>query len=221
MTAPLAIRAWQTLRETGLRGVWFKLLAGLGYRRLYVLRRALSEPIPGGPSPPVSIDWLAPASVRDYLAMLPSADAAEIAARLAAGDRCLVARRQGRIIGSMWGSRTRAVSDWLGRELPLAADEAYQFDAYTSPSWRGLGIAPALSLAWLKLLREEGCAAAVRMTLPENVAALRAHAKAGYRIVAVVRSLRLGSWRYDFPVKPLSTSTRGMIPATLRTPPVD
>jgi GNAT superfamily N-acetyltransferase len=145
--------------------------------------------------------------IHSLLAMLPEEDADVVEDRLAVGDRCLVAWREGCIVGSMWGSKNRASSVWLGRELPLMMNEACLFDAYTMPRCRGLGIAPALSLAWLRVLREEGCAAVIILTLPENVAALRAYAKAGFRIMAIVRSLRLGPWLHDFPVQ--------TIPATI------
>jgi ribosomal protein S18 acetylase RimI-like enzyme len=83
----------------------------------------------------------------------------------------------------------------------LAAGEAYQFDAYTLPEVRGMGIAPALSVAWLRHLRDEACVDAILLTFPWNEAALRSYAKAGYRITAVVRCFRLGPWRYVFPLQ--------------------
>lgn len=203
MSERLPARVWRTLREEGLRGFWFRSLAVLGYRRLYLLRRPLSEPIPDcATAVPVPIEWLTVEDVDAYAAFRegPHGDAA--ARRLAEGDRCLVAWHDGRIVGAMWGSTTRARSAYMGGDLPLAADEAYQFDAYTAPPARGMGIAPALSAAWLRQLRDEGFSAAVRMTIPENASALRAHAKVGYRVTGIVRSVRLGPWRLHFAVRP-------------------
>ena len=196
MSERLPARAWRTLCEEGLRGLWFRSLAVLGYRRLYLLRRPLSEPIPDcAAAVPVTIEWLTAEDVAAYRAFRTRGHGDDPARRLSEGDRCLVARHDGRIVGAMWGSNTRARSDYLGRNLPLAAGEAFQFNAYTTPAMRGMGIAPALSVAWLRHLRDAGCPAVLRLTLPENAAALRAHAKAGYRTAAIVRSLRLGPWR--------------------------
>lgn len=207
MSESLPARAWQVLREEGVRSVWFRSLAVLGCRRLYLLRRPLSEHIAAcEPSLPVTIGWLAPDDAVAYEAFREAAGPDDAARRLAKGDRCLVARHDGRIVGAMWGSTVRAWSPYLGRDLPLAAGEAYQFDAYTSPAVRGRGIAPALSVAWLSCLRDEGCSAAVRATLPENTAALRAHAKAGYRVTEIVRSVWLGPWRLHCAVRPVQTS---------------
>ena len=199
MSERFPARVWRTLREEGLRGLWFRSLAVLGYRRLYLLRRPLSEPIPDcAAAVPVTIEWLTVEDVDAYGAFREGPHGDDPARRLAEGDRCLVAWHDGGIVGAMWGSTTRARSDYLGRDLPLAAAEAIQFNAYTTPAARGMGIATALSVAWLRHLRDAGCSAALRLTLPENAAALRAHAKAGYRITAIVRSLRLGPWRCHF-----------------------
>jgi GNAT superfamily N-acetyltransferase len=201
MSDPLWRRVWRTLQKEGLGSLWLKSLDALGYRRLYLLRRPLAEPILDCPTTvPVAIGWLTNEELQDYLAFRPDASRHDMAQQLLQGDRCLVARHEDRIVGSMWGSSMRAsTTPLLGRDLALAAGEAYQFDAYTLPEVRGMGIAAALSVAWLRHLRDEACTAAIRMTFPWNVAALRSHAKAGYRGVAVVRCFRLGSRRYVFP----------------------
>lgn len=203
MSDPLWKRVWRTASDEGLGSVWLKSLDALGYRRLYLLRRPLAEPILDCPTTlPVAIRWLTLEEVQDYLAFRPDASGHDVTRRLLAGDHCLVARHEDRIVGTIWGSSTRLNTELsLGRDLPLAAGEAYQFDAYTLPEVRGMGIAPALSVAWLRRLRDEACVAAIRLTFPWNVAALRSHAKAGYRVAAIVHCLRLGPWRYRFPLQ--------------------
>jgi GNAT superfamily N-acetyltransferase len=206
MNDPLWSRVWRTLQEEGLGSFWLKSLDALGYRRLYLLRRPLAEPILDCPTTlPVKIDWLTLEEVQDYLVFRPDASGHAVTRQLLNGDRCLVARHEGRIVGAMWGSNTRANAErLLGRDIPLAAGEAYQFDAYTLPEVRGMGIAPALSVAWLRHLRNEACVDAIRLTFPWNVAALRSHTKAGYRLAAVVRCLKLGPWRYVFPFQKIA-----------------
>jgi GNAT superfamily N-acetyltransferase len=165
----------------------------------------------------VTIDWLVAEHADAYRAFRQGAQQDDVTSRLRGGDRCLVARREGRIVGAMWGSTVTARSSYLAADLPLAAGEAFQFDAFTAAAVRGMGIAPALSVAWLRHLRDEGFAAAIRLTLPENAPALRAHAKVGYQVTAIVRRVRLGAWRYDFPVQPVTPPDRaGVPPATRR-----
>ena len=203
MNDPLCSRAWRTAREEGLGSFWLKSLDALGYRRLYLLRRPLAEPILDCPTTlPVEIDWLTLEEVQDYLVLRPEKSGHAVTQQLLNGDRCLVARHEEQIVGAVWGSSTRLNTERsLGRDLPLAAGESYQFDAYTLPEVRGMGIAPALSVAWLRHLRDEACVAAILLTVPWNGAHLRCYAKAGYRVTAVVRYVRLGPWRYLFPLQ--------------------
>jgi hypothetical protein len=199
MSDPLWRRVWRTLQEEGLGSFWLKSLDALGYRRMYLLRRRLTEPILDcPPALPVEIGWLMLEEVQDYLVFRPDASCHEVTQQLLKGDRCLVARHEDRIVGAVWGLSTRQLP---GLDLPLAAGEAYQSDAYTLPEVRGMGIAPALSVAWLRHLRDEACVAAIRLTFPWNVAALRSHAKSGYRVAAVIRCLRLGPWQYLLPLQ--------------------
>jgi GNAT superfamily N-acetyltransferase len=203
MSDPLWSRVWRTLQEEGLGSFWLKSVDALGYRRLYLLRRPLAEPILDCPTTlPVEIGWLTLEEVQDYLVFRPDASGHDVTQQFLRGDRCLVARHEDRIVGAIWGSSERIhMKRSLGRDLPLAAGEAYQFDAYTLPAVRGMGIAPAISVAWLRHLRDEACVDAILLTVPWNVAALRSHAKAGYRVAAVVRYVRLGPWRYLFPLQ--------------------
>jgi GNAT superfamily N-acetyltransferase len=221
MSELLPFRAWRALRDEGIRSVWFKSLSAIGFRRLYLLRRPLSEPIPeANASLPVTIDWLAPEHADAYHAFRQGAQEDNVTSRLRGGGRCLVARHDGQIVGAMWGSTVEARSSYLGGNLPLAAGEAYQFDAYTSVAVRGMGVAPALSLAWLRHLRDEGFLAAIRLTLPENGSALRAHAKVGYQVTAILRSVGLGHWRYVFPAQPVTPlGTTGVSQAKRRSRP--
>jgi ribosomal protein S18 acetylase RimI-like enzyme len=80
-------------------------------------------------------------------------------------------------------------------ELPLPSATVYLCEAYTDPQFRGQGIAPALSNELLRRCGEEGTQLAVRATLPENHAALRAHAKNGFEVYSLMCRLKVGSWQ--------------------------
>lgn len=183
-------RPWWELCREGARPFWFKLLRAICYHRLFPLERSLTKPIPDiPPALPVTMDWLA--EVTDYSSLQATAGAP----RRNCNQRCLRARVHGRLVGRMWVATSRAWLGGLKHELPLGPDAAYLFDAYTDPSFRGQAIAPAISAELLRRLREEGCRRAIRVTLPENKAALHAHAKAGFRKCAIIRRFRLGPWQ--------------------------
>ena len=192
-------RAWQVLRREGVRSFWFRLIGELGYRRLYLLERSLAVPLPSLPCPlPLEMSWLQSSEVDEYLRLRQSVTPSSVGERLAQGCRCLMVRAEGRLVGVMWACTQRASISYLDHELPLAAGEVYTFDAYIEPSFRGQAIAPSLSIELLRRFREAGCQRAIRATLPENRAALRAHAKAGFNIFAVIRRLKIGPCCHTF-----------------------
>jgi ribosomal protein S18 acetylase RimI-like enzyme len=197
MKLPSFQRAWQVLRDEGVRSFWFKLLHLLGYHRLLLLDRPLTEPVPPAQATsPLAMDWLSPADVAEYLAFRSSRDARLLDERFERRHRCLLARADGRLVGVMWAATERAVIQSLRHELPLAPGEVYLYDAYTDPAFRGRCIAPVLSVELLRRFRDEGCRRAIRGTVPENEAALRAHAKAGFERYAIIRRVKLGPWRF-------------------------
>jgi GNAT superfamily N-acetyltransferase len=210
MNERLPARAWRILRDKGLGSAWFRFLYVLGYRRLYVLRRPLGEPIPSCPARLLlAIAWLTREELDAYRSFRAGGNNA--ARLLAEGDRCLIACHGGRIVGALWSSTRCARSVNLDRHLPLAPGEAFQFNTFTEVAERGQGVASALSAAWLRKMREEGCTAALTLAQPENRAALRTHARVGFRITSMVRSLQLGPWRYQWSIQPIPGATASSI----------
>lgn len=193
MNRLLVARAWETWRNEGPRVFFIRVADVLSYRRLMILRRSLHDPVPELiPSGPV----LTPVHLSELAARRRSAGAAELIARWQRGHRCLAARVEGRLVGTMWAATGPTWLAYFGCKFIPSPSEAYRFDAYTDPAFRGHGIAPALSTEWMHRLRAEGCAWAIRLTLPENRAALRAHEKARFQPAGMLRQFHLGPWKY-------------------------
>jgi ribosomal protein S18 acetylase RimI-like enzyme len=204
MGLPSVRRAWQALREEGLRAFWFKLLGKLGYRRMYLLERVLTESLAATPPPAgVTLAWLRRDQLDEFVGLRSLFTAAAIGARFDNGDVCLSARVDGRLVGAMWACVKRPYLQFLERDVPLAPGEVYLFDAYVIPAVRGRSIAPLLSSELLRHFQEGGYRRAIRATLPDNAPALRAHAKAGFHPYTRFGYVKLGRWRHDFmrPVK--------------------
>ncbi len=192
-------RAIVVLRSEGFKSFWFKLLGELGYRRLLLLERTLAQPISDfTPALPLRIDTLKEKEVEDYLAFRPETGRGRVVEALRSGQMCFVARHKSRIVSAGWIASRRAWIGYLGCELELAAGDAYLSDAFTLEAYRGQGIAPALCLQQLRYLRQAGYGRAIRGTVPENKSAMHAHAKSGFRPVAVLGTLRIGPWRRCF-----------------------
>jgi len=194
-----ARRALATLREEGLRSFWFKLASALGYRRLLLLERSLTPTVARlDARPPLRFDILMPSEIDDHLAFRPEVKRADVLERLRSGQWCFIARHEGRIVSTCWATTQPARIDYLACVMALAAGDVYLFDAFTLPAYRGQGVAPALCGHQLAHFRGLGLRRAIRATLPENVPALRAHAKNGFRPFATIRSLGLGPWHCTF-----------------------
>ena len=196
MSGSRIARAWETLRHEGVRSFWFKLADVLGYRRLFLLRRSLNEPLPHVDCPlPITMEWLRPEGFGDYHSMRPAADPRELSRRLESGQRCLLARHNKGLVGAMWVVSSSAKIAYLECELPFTASTVYLCEIYTELHCRGRGIAPALTNEVLRRCREEGMQLAIQAILPENRAALRANAKNGFEVYALMGRVRLGPWR--------------------------
>ena len=195
----IAHRAYAVLREQGFKSFWFKVAAELGYRRLILLERSLLQPVnPPAQTLPLRFDILDESQIDDFLAFRPQLPQAEVSKRLRAGNVCFTARDRGRLVSAAWTTTGRAWTDFLGCEITIGAGEAYLFDAFTHPAYRGQGVAPALCFHQLAHFQRAGLRRVVRATLPENLPALRAHLKCGFHPHALIRRMKIGPWQYSF-----------------------
>lgn len=185
------------LRTEGARTLWFRALGELGYRRVALRECVLNEPFPRMAARlPLTVGLLEEAQVDEYNAFRQPADRNAAQRRLAAGDRCFVARHNGRIVGVCWTATGRAWSAYLSRLIPLAADEAYMYDAFTAPSLRGMGIYPTLASATHLHCQSLGLRRVICVTVPENRRALGV--QTGYRTVGILGYIKIWKWRHEF-----------------------
>jgi ribosomal protein S18 acetylase RimI-like enzyme len=192
-------RAAASLRHEGVGAFAFKLASELGYRRVLLLERLLDDPI-GDPAPamPVEFALLAEDEIDDYLVLRPEADRARIVEHLAAGWTCAVLRLEDRIVSACWSAAPPYWSAYLERPMPVEPGDVYLTDAWTDARHRGHALAHVLCLHQLHHFRALGFRRALRGTIPENLSALRVHAKSGFRVIAMLGRLRIGPWRRHF-----------------------
>ena len=192
-------RAAEIFREGGVKSVWFRILGETVYRRAVLLERPLTAPVASiTPSVPVAIGLLRTTEVDAYRSFRPEADACDIKRRLANGHLCFVARYEGGIVSAAWLATGQAWVDYLSREIRLASDEAYLYESFTAPGFRGQNI-PALRAAYeTRYFRDAGYRRLVAIIMPENKPALRHAEKAGWQPCGVMGYVKIGPWRYDF-----------------------
>jgi len=173
-----------------------KVLSATVYRRLVVMQLSLDQPIaPVVPRVPVLVEPLREADVDDYVRFRPGVEAREVQRWLGSASRCFVARHRGRIVHAGWVSTRAGWIEYLGCEIPLRAGDAYQWDSFTDPEFRRLGIASARVAAMAEALRQEGCRRLIACVLPENASAFPPLVRVGYRPAGRISALRIGPWR--------------------------
>ncbi len=117
--------------------------------------------------------------------------------RFGHGECCFAARadENGRIVSVRWVARDLARIEFLDLALPLADDEAYNFDTWSDPSVRGQGVASATGSHLYATLAAEGVRTALRAVWPANEGGLRNAAREGFVPVGTLASIRLGPIR--------------------------
>ena len=61
-------------------------------------------------------------------------------ARLAAGDRCVVAMESAKLVGQMWLTREARHLDWIGCDVSPRAGHVLLYNAWVDPAWRGRNV---------------------------------------------------------------------------------
>ena len=193
-----------------IKRLWFRGLSRARiYRRLIVYERPLSQPFPDvSARVPVCVRVLAADEIDAYMAFRPDQSIAEVRRRLDEGKQCFAAWHDRRIIHATWAVTGRARIEYLSTEIALAPDEFYSYDAFTSPAFRGLGVAPARMLEMIRYFRDRGYRCQISALLPENRSGLRQGKKVGRRRhIGVIGYVGLGPWRHVF-----SRMERGALP---------
>jgi GNAT superfamily N-acetyltransferase len=192
-------RAFVTLQQEGPRSFWFKLLSELGYRRLLLFERPLDEPVPDfAPSLAVEIARLAESELDEYLGFRPGTEPRDVIERLRSGEMCFVARREGRIVSGGWIAVQNRWIDYLGCAIDMAAGDAYSYDKFTLPDYRGHGIFNAVRTHHLRQLRAVGYRRAIVTVVPENKSSVRDIYKGGYRLCGMIGRIKIGPWQRHF-----------------------
>ena len=206
-----ARRALTILREMGPATLWWKVLGELGYRRAILFERELGRGVRLRASPaPVELGMLDTHEADAYLRFHPESSRLELERRLGAGDWCHVARVGTRLVGVRWVSLREARVAHLGFSFPLAETEAFVYDLFIDPGWRGRGVARALYFEMNAHLESEGFTKVLSAVLPENPKGI-AFTSSTSDPRATLVSIGLGKRRRHFRRPPPKMSEEGRL----------
>lgn len=117
----------------------------------------------------------------------------QLSERVRQGHLCVLTRYQGRVAGYTWAdlhSLNDAACDFV-----LGPGEAYLFDAYVVPEFRGRGLAPYLRYACYEELRTLGYHTFYSVSDYFNTPAVRFKRKLGAQSVRLYLEVKLGGRR--------------------------
>jgi ribosomal protein S18 acetylase RimI-like enzyme len=192
-------RAVEVVREEGLRELWFKALGETFYRRMAVVALDLRLPPPAAPAPfPLDFGFLDEREAAAFASLGATAGPDVAAERLRRGERCFVARHEGRLVSVRWLTADNGPIAYLDRSVPLEPGEAFLYETFTHPDYRGRALSAAAGTRLGRALAAEGVHRILAVVLPENKLGVRAYEKAGYRRIGTVGWLRIGRWRRHF-----------------------
>jgi GNAT superfamily N-acetyltransferase len=186
-------------RSEGVKGLWFRSLARIGYRRWDCFGRSLDRPEPYRETgPDVEITILEPDDAGAYLSLRPEATLAEYRERLRAGRVCWAARHGNRLVAVKWVRFDVIEVPYLSRPYPLAPGEIYLEDMFTAPDMRGRHLQSAISARIFAHCRVQGYERTIGLVSPANAASIASIVRTGgYRRIGWVSRLHLGPVRWE------------------------
>lgn len=118
--------------------------------------------------------------------------------RFRRGHKCIVAKKDEKIISSMWfGTREMYLSATSGRlfsntkRFKLKENEAITYDTFTHTKFRGKRLSPAVRSTGIGCLAKEGIEKFYATTGLDNIANIRALERVGYKIEKKIHYSRL------------------------------
>jgi hypothetical protein len=132
----------------------------------------------------------------DYQRYRPDCDAAQIAQRLAAGERCFVGWHEARIVCDAWWVFGEV--SLFGRLIRLGSRDVWAHRSFVTPELRGRNIDTVRGVVTRAQLWAEGYNRCLFCIWPRNRSSLGSAAKWGAERVGSIGYLRLGPLQFDF-----------------------
>jgi GNAT superfamily N-acetyltransferase len=172
-------------------------LAWLPYRHLnfFVFERSLTLPLPDlVPAIALEIRPFEQTDLERVRDIDRPSEARLCARRLASGHTGLIALHQGQPVGHAWGC-AQGDPNLERVQLKLEAGDVLCADVYVVPAYRGQGIQTSLTLARLRLFRDQGYQRAITYIEVRNGPSVAVwQRKLGSLKVGQIDFLRFGAW---------------------------
>lgn len=170
--------------------------SGAQHMGLFWLLR-LDRALPAAPEPrfPATMQRAGPELVGELAAAMGLDDPAPVLQRFQQGRQCHIARSEGRIASCGWITFDEERIGELGLRVRLLSNEAYIWDCFTLPAYRGQHLYPALLAHMLRELRAGGCKRVWIGMDADNLPSQAGVARAGFQPIVDLLQVRHASTR--------------------------
>lgn len=190
---------WQTVvqvkQQEGWKGLLqLALLTVFESHDAVIMRRPLSEPVPDlKPRVEILIRRAAPADLPLLRTIVPPLRLRRFAAKMAAGEICVIGIYEGKVIAMGWAGFGNGPSV-KETTLQLNPQDVYIWGGYMSPEYRSQGGSSVILSRLIQLSREAGGEYAYLVTEKTNIPVAQQGLKLGFHRVTYLRSVRLFKW---------------------------
>ncbi len=168
-------------------------LPGLGYHRLIVFESSMQQLVePPRAAIPLEFAFLGPGDLDALVTHRPDLPRSELERRLECGERCFAALSDGVVVGTTWAHRRNVTFPDLGHVLVVPEDAVYVYDAFVTPSRRGLRIGAESGQTLKNTLAAEGWRRLFFVVMAFNRAGLTNGTHGTAHPAARLASLKLG-----------------------------
>ncbi len=192
------MRGWivhviEILRWDGFYGLLGRLRERLGWRTYLWLVHAV-DVVPAfvAPDRGLVVREIGREATAAYLALRHGASRSMYEDRLRRGQRCFAIEADGQLVAMSWLALEKARVHALRRTLSLAPGDAYIFNSFIDPAWRGRRLHHLLSDHLSAVARKAGARRLCCSVAPYNQRIRRALARSGFEARAVLTSVDFG-----------------------------
>ncbi len=137
--------------------------------------------------------------------------------RFEKGDRCLLAKYRGEIMGYFW-IMNRAMELSQFNHIPLPDHKAYLYRAFVVQSYRGQRILCAMHNYYYELLKAQGKTNILEIISIWNKSSIKAHKRIGMKPIGMIMQIRFFGFAHDCISKASLRNINDNLPCSTKIP---
>ena len=194
---PAFKRAASILRKSGPGALATHAIQAAGLHRKLIVIGGWNALMPESAQIDIQCEQLDRAGINEYLALRRDQPRDLIENRFERGEACLIARHQGRMVGTNWCATRSTWIDYFSTELHLAHDTVYAYDSFVDPQCRGKRVADGMRRFRMHWIDQVGYRRAIGLIWPQNANSMHRSKRMARNVVGELNHFRAGPWTHS------------------------